>query len=103
MKAVSGKMRERGREKKKTQKIVHPYQDIQTRHLEQHGKTRLQHPKFWLRGGQQVKLRHDLNGCPLHFWPSNEATVNSIHAGCIRCKQQQKLQSLSLIISEDHK
>ena len=70
MKAVSGKMRERGREKKKTQKIVHPYQDIQTRHVEQHGKTRLQHPKFWLRGGQQVKLRHDLNGCPLHFWPS---------------------------------
>ena len=37
------------------------------------------------------------------FWPSNEATVNSIHAGCIRYKQQQKLQSLSLIISEDHK
>ena len=26
--------------------------------------TRLQYPKFWLHGGQQLKLHHDLDGCP---------------------------------------
>ena len=34
-----------------------------------HRKTRLQYPKFWQRGGPQLKLRRDLDGCPLHFWP----------------------------------
>ena len=26
--------------------------------------TTLQYPKFWLHGGQQLKLHHDLDGCP---------------------------------------
>ena len=26
--------------------------------------------KFWLCGGQRLKLYHDVDGCPLHFWPS---------------------------------
>ena len=41
------------------------------------GKTRLQYPKFWLRGGQRLKLRHDLDGCSLHSWPSERREIRS--------------------------
>ena len=27
-------------------------------------------PSTWLRRGQRLKLRRDLDGCPLYFWPS---------------------------------
>ena len=26
--------------------------------------------KFWLCGGRRLKLHHNVDGCPLHFWPS---------------------------------
>ena len=72
-------------------------------------KKRLQYFKFWLHGGQRLKLfldtRRDLDGCPLHFWPPGRrnGTVNSFQATCTRCKQKKKLQSLSFILLDDHK
>ena len=69
-------------------------------------RARLQYPNFCLHGRQRLKLRHDLDGCPLHFWPSERrnGTVNSYHAKCTRCKKINKeLQSLSFILSDDYK
>ena len=48
------------KKKQKTQKIAHPRQDIQTRHV----------LPFWQRGGQRLKLCNDLDGFSLYFWPS---------------------------------
>ena len=44
-------------------------------------------PKFWLRGGQRLKLRQKSDGCPLRFWPleRRDGTVNSFHATWTRC------------------
>ena len=50
----------REKKKQKTQKIAHPRQDIQTRHV----------LPFWQCGGQRLKLCNDLDGFPLCFWPS---------------------------------
>ena len=55
--SCAGQMRKK---KQKTQKIAHPRQDIQTRHV----------LPFWQRGGQRLKLCSDLDGFPLYFWPS---------------------------------
>ena len=65
----------------------------------------LGNPKFWLRGGQRLKLRHDSDGCPLRLWPleRREGTLNSFHATRTRCSKKKKLQNLSLILSDDHK
>ena len=38
--------------------------DFQMQNFKQDGKMRLPYPKFSLHGGQQLKLRHDLDGCP---------------------------------------
>ena len=55
--SCAGEMRKK---KQKTQKIAHPRQDIQIRHVR----------RFWQRGGQRLKLCNDLDGFPLYFWPS---------------------------------
>ena len=59
---------------------------------------RLQYPKFWLRGGQRLKLHHDLDG-DFGFGFRNDGTVNSYTMRTIK----ERLQSLSLMLSEDHK
>ena len=77
-----------------------------TRHVKLHGKTRLQYPKFWLRGGQRLKLRHDLDGCSLHSWPSERREIRStlhVHDANKQTHTKKTLQSLSLILSKDHK
>ena len=44
---------------------------------------------FCLHGGRRLKLRHDLDGCPLHFWSSewHNSTVKLLHATCTRFKK----------------
>ena len=59
-------------------------------------------PSTWLRGGQRLKLRRDLDGCPLYFWPSERRNGRFVPC-CMHTMQTKKLQSLSLILSEDQK
>ena len=49
---------------------------------------------------QRFKLRHNLEGCPIHFWPTMRRDERFVP----RSRQTKRnLQSPSLIISEDHK
>ena len=55
----------------------------------------LGNPKFWLRGGQRLKLRHDSDGCPLRLWPleRREGTLNSFHATRTRCSKKKNFKT----------
>ena len=84
-------LNEKNRKLKRLSILAKISKRITSDHVELHRKKRLQYPKFWLRGGQRLKLRHDLDGCPLHFWPAEgrDGTVNLFYATCTRCKKKK--------------
>ena len=64
LKALPDKMRRKYRKLKRLSKIS-PRFPLRTTW---ENKTAIS--KFWLFGGQRLKLHHDVDGCPLHFSPS---------------------------------
>ena len=66
----------RKKDSRKTQKIVLPWsiltkisKRVTAKYMYLESESTIS--KFWLRGGQRLKLRHNLDGFPLH-----DATVN---------------------------